>query len=413
MSQQDVVIVGGGIVGCVLAKGLSEQAGLSVTLVDAASPSNAVSSSNASSSSNESDTFNPLTDTRVIALARRTVNELNAMGVGLAELAKQNQGKIEHIEVSDKGGIGLTNLSSSEFGINTFGQVVSLSALTHNVMSQSKQYQHIAPATVTHLARETDSTLVTLNNGSTINAKLLVIADGGRSSLAQQVGLTRHTDDYQQVAIIFNAHTSEPHHNKAYERFTKSGPVAFLPFDSEINGHVAKGKGFSVVWTVAREHAESLIQLSPEAFIRRLQQEFGYRQGQITAISELASYPLALSYTDALTSHRAVVVGNAGQALHPIAGQGFNLGLRDIITLVNTLKGVTDPGEFNVLNDYAAKRIKDRASTITLTDTLVRTFSNSYFPLVAARNMALTALNVMPSAKRAFVQQTTGYGRSV
>ena len=257
MSQQDVVIVGGGIVGCVLAKGLSEQAGLSVTLVDAASPSNAASSSNASSSSNESNVFNPLTDTRVIALARRTVNELNAMGVGLAELAKQNQGKIEHIEVSDKGGIGLTNLSSSEFGINTFGQVVSLSALTHNVMSQSKQYQHIAPATVTHLARETDSTLVTLNNGSTINAKLLVIADGGRSSLAQQVGLTRHTDDYQQVAIIFNAHTSEPHHNKAYERFTKNGPVAFLPFDSEINGHVAKGKGFSVVWTVAREHAES------------------------------------------------------------------------------------------------------------------------------------------------------------
>ena len=108
MSQQDVVIVGGGIVGCVLAKGLSEQAGLSVTLVDAASPSNAASSSNASSSSNESNVFNPLTDTRVIALARRTVNELNAMGVGLAELAKQNQGKIEHIEVSDKGGIGLT-----------------------------------------------------------------------------------------------------------------------------------------------------------------------------------------------------------------------------------------------------------------------------------------------------------------
>ena len=107
------------------------------------------------------------------------------------------------------------------------------------------------------------------------------------------------------------------------------------------------------------------------------------------------------------------MVGNAAQALHPIAGQGFNLGLRDIITLVNTLKGVTDPGEFNVLNDYAAKRSKDRTATITLTDTLVRTFSNSHFPLVAARNMALTALNVIPSAKRAFVQQTTGYGRSV
>lgn len=425
MSQQDVVIVGGGIVGCVLAKGLSEQAGLSVTLVDAANPLNAASSSNSTSSADTADsskvsrsskaitTFNPLTDTRVIALARRTVNELSAMGVGLAELAKQNQGKIEHIEVSDKGGIGLTNLSCSEFGINTFGQVVSLSALTHNVMSQSKQYQHIAPATVTHLTRKTDTTVVTLNNGSSINAKLLVIADGGRSSLAQQVGLTRHTDDYQQVAIIFNAHTSEPHHNKAYERFTKNGPVAFLPFDSEISGQVAKGKGFSVVWTVAKERAESLMQLSPGAFIHRLQQEFGYRQGRITAISEIGSYPLALSYTDALTTHRAVVVGNAAQALHPIAGQGFNLGLRDIITLVDTLKGVTDPGEFNVLNEYTAKRSKDRAATITLTDTLVRTFSNRYFPLVAARNLALTALNVMPSAKRAFVQQTTGYGRRV
>jgi len=399
----DVVIVGGGIVGCVLAKGLSEQAGFRVTLVDASDPS---------ATPDHSDAFNPLSDTRVIALAKRTVDELTTMGVGLAELAKQGQGKIEHIEVSDKGWIGLTNLSSTEFGMSTFGQVVSLSALTQMVMGQSNQYQHIAPATVTQITRETDATKVSLSNGDTLSTTLLVLADGGRSTLAEQVGFVRHVDDYQQVAIIFNAHTSEAHNNKAYERFTPEGPLAFLPFDSKINGDLAKGKGFSVVWTVSPHQAKTLMQLSETAFITRVQQEFGYRQGRITAVSNKASYPLALRYTDTLVSHRTLVVGNAAQALHPIAGQGFNLGLRDIITLVHTLRGAVDPGDFHVLNQYANARNKDRAATITLTDTLVRTFSNRYAPLVLARNMALTALNILPGAKRAFVKQTTGYGLS-
>ena len=402
MKTTDAVIVGGGIVGCVLAKGMSEQAGLDVTLVDASAPNN----------NDKNETFNPLTDTRVIALARRTVNELNAMDVGLNELAAQNHGKIEHIEVSDKGGLGLTHLQCSDYGIPTFGQVVSLSALTQLVMKKSTNYQHIAPAKVTRIERTQDNTQVFLSNGKCLTTKLLVLADGGRSSLAEQVGLTRHTHPYHQVAIIFNVHTSEPHNNKAYERFTEEGPLAFLPFDSEIDGVVAANNGFSVVWTVSAERAEVLQSLDKVNFIKQLQQAFGYRQGKILTMSDVASYPLSLSYTDTLFSHRTVVVGNAAQALHPIAGQGFNLGLRDIITLIDCVKHKDDPGDFSVLNHYAQKRSIDRQSTITLTDTLVRTFSNRYCPLTITRNMALTGLNLLPSVQRAFVRQTTGYAAS-
>ena len=402
MKTTDVVIVGGGIVGCVLAKGMSEQAGLDVTLVDASEVSH----------TNKSEEFNPLTDTRVIALARRTVNELNAMDIGLDELAAKNHGKIEHIEVSDKGGIGLTQLKCRDYGLSTFGQVVSLSALTQLVMAKSANYQHIAPAKVTHIERTPNNTQVFLSSGQSINTKLLVLADGGRSSLAEQVGLTRRIHPYNQIAIIFNVHTSEPHNNKAYERFTEEGPLAFLPFDSEIDGALATHNGFSVVWTVSAERAEVLQSLDKASFINQLQQAFGYRQGKILTMSDVASYPLALSYTDALFSHRTVVVGNAAQALHPIAGQGFNLGLRDIITLVDSVKNTQDPGDFSVLNHYAQKRKFDRNATITLTDTLVRTFSNRYFPLTLTRNMALTALDLLPSVQRAFVRQTTGYAAS-
>lgn len=402
MKTTDVVIVGGGIVGCVLARGMSEQAGLEVTLVDASKPD----------STDNTEEFNPLSDTRVIALARRTVNELNAMGVGLTELAKQNHGKIEHIEVSEKGGIGLTHLLCRDYGLSTFGQVVSLSALTKLVMEQSTNYQHIAPATVTHVERTPDYTKVNLSDGQCIHTKLLVLADGGRSTLAEQVGLTRHTHPYHQQAIIFNVHTSEPHNNKAYERFTSEGPLAFLPFDSEIDGVVANNNGFSVVWTVSAQRAEVLQSLNKAEFIAQLQQAFGYRQGRIINMSDMASYPLSLSYTNTLFSHRTVVVGNAAQALHPIAGQGFNLGLRDIITLIDSVKNQPDPGDFSVLSHYTQKRAKDRKSTITLTDTLVRTFSNEHCPLVVARNMALTAFNLVPGIKRAFVRQTTGYATS-
>lgn len=443
----DVVIIGGGIVGTVLAKALCEdiaietpegkKCGLSVALIDAADPKETTPSHN---------DFNPFTDTRVIALARRTVNELADVGLSLDDLAKQHNGelppKIKQIEVSDKGHLGLLNLHSQDYHIDAFGQVVSLSALTRLAANASTAYQHIAPAKVTGVEQHRDNVDVLLDSGDVLTTKLLILADGGRSGLAEQVGIAKTVSDYHQTAIVFNVHTQMPHENKAYERFTDSGPLAFLPFDSEIDGVKAKGNGFSVVWTLETQAAQVLIGMDKASFTNALQQAFGYRQGKILRVSDTASYPLALTKAQQVTSHRTVVVGNAAQALHPIAGQGFNLGLRDLSAFVSVLKKESvlksavpehsmsqalkkesnqktqpesgtdhfDAGAFNIVQRYANERKKDRDNTIALTDTLVRTFSNQYFPTVIGRNVSLLALSMMPQAKKTFVKHTTGYG---
>ncbi|MCB4435050.1 2-octaprenyl-6-methoxyphenyl hydroxylase [Alteromonas sp. McT4-15] len=413
MKSVDVVIVGGGIVGTVLAKGIAEQAGLQVTLIDASHPT---------INSSASSTFNPFTDTRVIALARRTVNELAQLGIEVDRLAKTLHGQvppdIKHIEVTDKGHIGLVDLSCDTFNIDAFGQVVSLSALTHLAAEAGSSYNTIAPAKVTTVERHQAFTQVTLDNGDVIHTKLLVLADGGRSTLSQQVGISKTVTDYQQTAIVFNVHTQLPHNHKAYERFTESGPLAFLPFDSEINQTKASGNGFSVVWTVDTENANNLMAMDDTDFIDALQSAFGYRQGRILRVSQRSCYPLALVKAENVATHRTVVVGNAAQALHPIAGQGFNLGLRDIVALIEVLKTSStksetsefDAGAFAITHAYAKSRTADRDATVLLTDTLVRTFSNHHFPLVVGRNMALLTLGVLPNAKNAFVRQTTGYG---
>lgn len=418
MKSVDVAIVGGGIVGTVLAKGLSERAKLSVALIDAADPK---------AQEKDQHNFNPFTDTRVIALAKRTIDEFAQLGIHVEALAKHFQGEmpplIKHIEVSDQGHVGLVELNHSDYNIPAFGRVVSLSALTRLVLDASADYTHIAPARVNAVTQHQQHCEVQLDSGDNLSAKLLILADGGRSGLAQQLGIDKSVSEYNQTALVFNVHTQLPHENKAYERFTATGPLAFLPFDSEINNEKATDNGFSVVWTVEREEADLLKTLDIEAFITKLQNAFGYRQGKILRVSNIASYPLALTTANQITSHRTVLVGNAAQALHPIAGQGFNLGLRDISTLIDVLTSARteninasnekqdgfDAGAFNVINSYKQCRKNDRVNTITLTDTLVRTFSNSYLPTVVGRNLSLLAFAATPMAKRAFVKQTTGY----
>jgi len=396
----DVVIVGGGVVGNVLAKGLVESTDFSIALLDEVAPDNHIS---------------PAQDKRVIALAQRTVDELHAFGIALEKLQQQNLGAIKHIEVSDKGWLGLTDLHCQDYGLDSFGQVVSLSALTKLVgesltTSPESRFKHYQPVSVTSVTRVTDYAEVVLSSGETLHAKCVVLADGGRSPLSDSVGISRTTEDYGQTAIICNLHTAKPHEFSAFERFTNSGPLAFLPYDCDINGIVSQGTGFSVVWTVDSAQKDEILSLSDANFIHALQQAFGYRAGQILRVSDRVSYPLALRYAESITSHRVVLVGNAAQSLHPIAGQGFNLGLRDITGLVNTLASASDPGEYAVLQAYSQTRQKDRSATISLTDTLVRVFSNDYLPMVLGRNAALLGLSAIKSAKSAFVRQTTGFG---
>lgn len=393
MAKTDVLIVGGGAVGSVIAKGLLSHTSHSVSLVE---PSAYTVEGN-----------HPGFDDRVIALAKRTVDELAGLGV---ETAHAGGIPIHHIQVSDKGAAGLCRLSAEDHRIDRFGDVVSLRRLGDALKTESnnKRFSLYNPASVTSVERHSEQVAVTLNTGEVCEAKLLILADGGRSPLHHGLGFERDTDDYGQTAIIVNVATSEPHNNRAYERFTAYGPLAFLPFESVEDDTHKKG-GFSVVWTVPPDVATTFMAMSESAFIRALQHEFGWRQGSIVKMGKRTAYPLALSVVRNTVTHRAVVVGNAAQTLHPIAGQGFNLGLRDAMALVKQLAEADDPGAFNVLRRYAASRANDKQATVTLTDGLVRLFSNAMPGLIAARNVGLVAMDNSSTLQQLFVRQTTGF----
>ncbi|OFC71375.1 2-octaprenyl-6-methoxyphenyl hydroxylase [Alteromonas confluentis] len=394
MIQTDIVIVGGGAVGHVIARGLLAHTSFSVALVEA----NQYSAS----------AHHPGFDARVIALAKRTVDELSSLGIDVNHAGAV---PIRHIQVSDKGAAGLCQLNASDFHVDHFGKVVSLHQLgaALQIAPDTDDFTLLCPLTVDTVERKQDGVLLSLSDGQQVSARLVVLADGGRSGLDEQLGFERQEDDYGQTAVIVNALTQKPHNHKAYERFTSQGPLAFLPYDPGLASGQENDQGFSVVWTVPPEKVDNVMSLGDNDFKRLLQQAFGWRQGAITQVGERSAYPLVLKQVTTPVTHRAVVCGNAAQSLHPIAGQGFNLGLRDAIGLVKTLAKADDPGAFSVLREYQQSRSKDKQATITLTDGLVRLFSNNNRGLTGLRNVGLVAMDNCPSLKQAFVRQTTGF----
>ncbi len=390
MTATDIVIIGGGVAGLTVARGLIEHTGFSIALVD----------SKLEAKANKPIDF----DTRVIALAQRSVKELTQWGVTLPESVA-----IQHIEVSDKGAAGLCELSANKFGLTAFGEVVAIQRLGEALFASIKdsKLQRIS-ATVTDIATHPEGHVLQLDNKTSLRCKLVILADGGRSQVSANLGYHYEESFYQQTAIIANVKTSQRHGNKAYERFTSTGPLAFLPFTSAPADD--QQNEYSVVWTVSEQQAPGLMALSDSQFIEQLQKAFGYRKGRILTVGKKDSFALSLRVSDRLTGHRSAVVGNAAQTLHPIAGQGFNLGVRDAVTLVNTLKTMADPGEFAALRCYQQARKSDRASTIGLTDSLVTLFSNTLPPLQAARNIGLLGMNNSYGLQSQFVRQTTGFG---
>ncbi len=390
MADTDIVIIGGGVAGLTVAKGLIEHSGHSVAVVD----------SKLEAKANKPVDF----DTRVIALAQRSVDELTAWGVSLPGSVA-----IQHIEVSDKGAAGLCELSARKFGLTAFGEVVAIQKLGESLFASIKdtRLQRIR-ATVTDVTSHNDYYELKLNDDTRLRSKLVILADGGRSEISGKLGFHYKESSYQQTAIIANVKTSESHGHKAFERFTSSGPLAFLPFTTSPQEDMQNE--YSVVWTVSDEQASSLMALSDSEFIQQLQKAFGYRKGRILAVGKKETFALSLRVSDRLMHHRSVVIGNAAQTLHPIAGQGFNLGVRDAVTLVNTLKTVADPGEFSALYRYQQARKPDRTVTIGLTDSLVTLFSNQLLPLQAARNIGLLGMNNSYVLQSQFVRQTTGFG---
>ncbi|MBW8890616.1 MAG: FAD-dependent monooxygenase [Fibrobacteres bacterium] len=243
----------------------------------------------------------------------------------------------------------------------------------------------------------------------TVRAAVAVAADGAGSVLRASAGIDASVEDYDQVAIVINAATDRPNNGGAFERFTPSGPLAVLP----LNGAGQAGGHYAVVWAVRPGRAQELLALDDAAFAAELQSAFGWRAGRWTRIGRRNTYPLALSRADETVAGRVVLIGNAAQALHPVAGQGFNLGLRDAATLAEMLAAAAraDHAERfdDLLNQFAAWRAEDRKGVTRFTDGLVKLFGNDTPGLGLIRNFGLLMFDLSPTAKRALSRVSWGF----
>jgi 2-octaprenyl-6-methoxyphenol hydroxylase len=390
----DIAVAGGGLVGASLALALSKLR-MKVALIEA-SPFGAADQ--------------PSFDDRTTALSNgsRRVFE----GVGVWSLIEREATPIRRIHVSDQGRFGFARINAEEQGLAALGYVV-----TNRVMGaalwrrlQEEDVVVVAPARVTGMTLAGNRQRIECDRGETdawiIGAKLAVAADGARSMLREAAGVGASTWNYDQVALVANVFAQRFHNYVAYERFTPSGPIALLP--------MSEGR-LGLIWTLSPGAASEIAELPDEAFLARLQAEFGFRLGRFTRVGARQHYPLALTRSDEHVAPRFAVVGNAAQSLHPIAGQGFNLGLRDAASLAEVLadgraqqREAFDPGDGLWLEHYREWREADRQNIVRFTDGLVRLFAQPFGPAKLVRNLGMLAFDLTPLAKDALSQLSLG-----
>ncbi|QSE73845.1 2-octaprenyl-6-methoxyphenyl hydroxylase [Aeromonas media] len=391
----DVAIVGGGMSGAVLALSLAALKGpsgapLQILLLEASAPElNA----------------HPGFDARAIALSAGTCEALARHG--LWSRFAPHCAPITHIHVSDRGHCGQTRLTAAQLGLPALGQVIELSAAGIELqqgMDATANIRLCCPAQLSTIAPQEEGVTLTLASGERYQTRLLVAADGGNSFVRQHFKLPVSRHDYEQSAIIATVKTAEDPAGRAFERFTEGGPLALLPMQEGLS---------SLVWSVPRDEAQALMALDDAAFLARLQQAFGWRLGRFVRTGARHLYPLVLTVADYPLAQRTVLVGNAAHLLHPIAGQGFNLGMRDLDLLTQAvaqaLAAGEDIGSFEVLSAYWQRRKGDQEQTIWLTSSLAQLFSNGHAPLVAGRNLALSLMERLPWLQAPLASRTLGF----
>jgi 2-octaprenyl-6-methoxyphenol hydroxylase len=388
----DLLIVGGGLVGGSLALALKD-APLRVAVVEAQT---------------EAERLASPAGNRALALSRGTAQLLGQLGVW-PEVAPKAMA-IQHIHVSDRGHFGKTRLHAADKGVDALGYVAVARVLEDAIEQALHRIPatRICPARIIGLKAGLDGICVTLKQGEEclhLNTRLVVAADGGNSTVRNLLGIEQDVRDYGQTAIVTEVRTELDTKFTAYERFTSSGPLALLPLER---------KKCSVVWTLKHEDAAELLNQSEAEFTARLQSAFGQWFGRIELAAGRQGFPLKLIRAEKMVDERVVLIGNAMHQIHPVAGQGFNLGLRDAALLAERLLAQTafgeDIGNPEFLARYAAARRQDLARVIRFTDSLVRIFSNDFPPLALARNLALIALDRFPPAKRLLARHAMGYG---
>jgi 2-octaprenyl-6-methoxyphenol hydroxylase len=386
METCDVLIVGGGLVGASLAIAL-DRSGSSVALAESAAP--------------RADA-QPSYDERNLALARASVNALTALGVS-KHLTTTTP--IRKIHISRQGEFGAVRLDAKQHRLDAFGAVVPARELG-NALSRRLEacegLRRFAPATVKSIDVEADGAtaqLQTPDGERTIRALLLVGADGTNSFVRDALGIGVDRFDYGQTAFVLTV-TTERVIDSAYERFTATGPTALLPLGERRAG---------VILTVPTSDAERVANLDDEGFLELLHSRFGWRLGRFSRPGKRVSYPLHRVCAQRLTSMRAVLIGNAAQTLHPIAAQGFNLGLRDALTLAERVQRADDPGSSSLLADYAEARRADREGTLAMSDGLARWTGDESLPLKLARSFGMVALDRIAPLQAMLIDRGMGF----
>lgn len=386
----DVAIAGGGMVGLSLAASLS-QLPLEVAVIEPVAP--------------DADD-QPSFDARTTALSSGSRHVLEAIGAWPA-LASQAT-PIRRIHVSERGSFGTAILEAGEQGLPALGYTIENRLLGKALRERCAAIPRLTlcHAAVRELTPEAAALRLVTDQGQAFAARLVVAADGAQSLVRKALGIDASVSEYGQHAVIAHVDTERFHDYTAYERFTPTGPIAVLP--------IAEARS-AVVWTLAPEAAARALALPDADFIAELQQAFGTRLGRFTRVGRRQSYPLALTRSGRQSAPRALVIGNAAQGLHPVAGQGFNLGLRDVATLAEVLADAVaeqgpamDPGSEALLERYTRWRQPDRQAVIRFTDSLVRGFGQPLAPLRAARATGLLMFDLVGPVKREFARRTMG-----
>ncbi len=387
MEDFDIAIIGGGMVGASLALALAA-AQRRIVLIEGVSPD-----------SRAHQSF----DERTTALGNASRRILETLGVWSA--VADQCGVIRAIHVSDAGRLAFARLNAGEQGIEAFGFVVPNRALGSALWEKIRQTEAISvrmPAKVETVSTDADGVTLTLTGGGPpLRARLAVAADGAQSAVRRDAGITATETDYGQIAIVANVATDTPHDGTAYERFTAAGPLALIPL---------RDGSYTVVWARPPATAAATLAATDDAFLTLMQQHFGWRCGKFVRAGRRASYPLKLTRADAAVAERTVLIGNAAQTLHPVAGQGFNLALRDVAALAELVAEGGDPGAAALLDRFAQDRAADRRGVTRFTDGLIRMFGDTRAPVRLLRNAGLLLFDLLPPAKSALARVSLGFG---